>query len=132
VVHLASAHVRRRHLYLQSILGLGVSALLWPWLSLPRRQRLYPKHFPVWAGITSLNLGPIWARMPCSDTAQLDYLRAVPTGPLCPLVLAVSTAHDVLHLGIAFRTAAFTREQVDALAADLARGIDRLQSEPSA
>jgi hypothetical protein len=132
VVHLASAHVRRRHLYLQSILGLGVSALLWPWLSLPRRQRLYPKHFPVWAGITSLNLGPIWARMPCADTAQLDYLRAVPTGPLCPLVLAVSTAHDVLHLGIAFRTAAFTREQVDALAADLARGIDRLQSEPSA
>jgi hypothetical protein len=131
-VHIASAHIRQRHLYLQSILGLGVSALLWPWLSPPRRQRLYPKHFPVWAGITSLNLNPIWARAQCADTARLDYLRAVPTGPLCPLVLAVTTAHDVLHLNIAFRTAAFTREQVDAVVADLKHGIDRLQTEPSA
>lgn len=131
-VHMSSAHIRRRHLYLQSIVALGVSGLLWPWLSQSRRQRLYPKHFPVWAGITSLNLGPIWARAQCADTAQLDYLRAVPTGPLCPLVLAVTTAHDVLHLGIAFRTAAFTREQVDAVVADLRHGIDRLQTEPPA
>ncbi len=131
-VHAASVHVRQRHLYLQSILGLGVSALLWPWLSTARRQRLYPKHFPVWAGITSLNLSPIWARTQCADTARLDYLRAVPTGPLCPLVLAVTTAHDVLHLGIAFRTAAFTREQVNAVVADLRHGINLLPAEPSA
>jgi NRPS condensation-like uncharacterized protein len=128
-VHLSSAHIRRRHLYLQSIMALGVSGLLWPWLSQPRRQRLYPKHFPVWAGITSLNLGPIWARAPCADTVRLDYLRAVPTGPLCPLVLAVTTAHEVLHLGIAFRTAAFSREQVDTLVADLGRRIEGLQAE---
>jgi hypothetical protein len=109
-----------------------VSAVLWPWLSTARRQRLYPKHFPVWAGITSLNLSPIWARTQCADTARLDYLRAVPTGPLCPLVLAVTTAHDVLHLGIAFRTAAFTREQVNAVVADLRHGINLLPAEPSA
>jgi hypothetical protein len=131
-VHITSAHIRRRHLYLQSIMALGVSGLLWPLLSQSRRQRLYPKHFPVWAGITSLNLGPIWTRAQSADTAQLEYQRAVPTGPLCPLVLAVTTAHDVLHLGIAFRTAAFTREQVDAVVADLRHGSDRLQTDPPA
>jgi hypothetical protein len=130
-VHIASAHIRRHHLYLQSILGLGVSALLWPWLSRSRQQRLYPKHFPVWAGITTLNLSRLWALVQCADTTRLDYQRAVPTGPLCPLVLAVTTAHDVLHLGIAYRTAAFTRDQVDAVVAGLRRGFDGLRTQPS-
>jgi hypothetical protein len=38
-----------------------------------------------------------------------DYLRAVSTGPLCPMVLAVTTARDALNVGVTFRTAAFSR-----------------------
>jgi len=131
-VHDATARIKLGHLYLQSIMILGVSALVWPWLSESRRHGLYPKHFPAWAGITSLNLNPIWARSGCADTARLDYLRAVPTGPLCPLVFAVTSAHDVLHIGIAFRTAAFSRAEVDQVAAAFMQIIGDLPVEASA
>ncbi len=131
-VHDEAARVRRSHLYLQSIIALGVSALMWPWLSAARRHGLYAKHFPAWAGITSLNLNPIWVRTGCAGTARLDYLRAVPTGPLCPLVLAVTIAHDVLHIGIAYRTAAFSRADVDQVIAVFMHCIADLPAASSA
>jgi hypothetical protein len=131
-VHNEAARIRRGHLYLQSIMALGVSALLWPWLSASKRHGLYTKHFPAWAGMTSLNMNPIWARSACAATARLDYLRAVPTGPLCPLVFAVTRTHKVLHIGIAYRTAALSRGQVDQVAGAFLQVIDGLPTEPSA
>ena len=52
-------------------------------------------------------------------------------GPLCPLVLAVTSVHDQLHLGFAFRTSAFSREAVDALAATMLGQADALRAVPS-
>jgi hypothetical protein len=126
-----SARIKRDHLYLQSLLALAVSALLWPLLTPPQRHGLYPKHFALWAGITLLDLNAVWSQTPGADTAGLDYLRAVPTGPLCPLVLAVTRVHEVLHLGLAFRTSAFSREAVDGLAATLLRQADLLLAGPA-
>jgi hypothetical protein len=128
-VHAAAVRVKSGHLYLQSIVALAASALLWPWLSQPRRHRLYAKHFPVWAGVTSLNMNSIWSADEYAGAARLDYLRAVPTGPLCPLVLAVTTAHGAMHIGIAFRTAAYSRAAVDGLAAELTHCAERLRVE---
>ena len=115
--HDEAARVKRGHLYLQSIMALGVSALLWRLLPASKRHGLYAKHFPAWAGITSINLNPIWARSGWAGTARLDYLRAVPTGPLCPLVFAFTSTHDLLHIGIAYRSAALSRTDVDQVAA---------------
>ena len=67
------------------------------------------------------------ARRAGASTAGLDYLRAVPTGPLCPLVLAVTSVHDELHLGFAYRTSAFSREAVQGLAAALLRQAEALR-----
>jgi hypothetical protein len=86
----------------------------------------------VWAGITSLDLNAVWGPGAVADTAGLDYLRAVPTGPLCPLVLAVTRVHDQMHFGFAFRTSAFSREAVDAMAAALLRQADELLEGPPA
>lgn len=125
-VHASTARVKREHLYLQSIIGLGLSALIWPLLSPGRRHRFYAKHYPVWAGLTALDVNRIWSRTDDPRTGRLDYLRAVPTGPLCPLVLAATTTHDVLHIAIAFRTAAFSPSAVDDIAAAFLRSIDQL------
>jgi len=127
-----TSRIKRNHLYLQSLLGLGVSALLWPLLTPLQRHSIYPKHFPVWAGVTSLDLNAVWGPGAAADTAGLDYLRAVPTGPLCPLVLAVTRVHDQIHLGFAFRTSAFSREAIDAMAAALLRQADALLEGPPA
>ena len=131
-LHTETARIKRGHLYLQSIIALGVTALMWPRLSVPRQHALYPKHFPASAGVTSFNVNPLWDQMACADTARLDYLRAVPTGPLCPLVLAVTTAHDKVHVGVAFRTAAYSHEAISALLTEFRRCIDQLNTEPSA
>lgn len=125
-LHDEIGRVRSGHLYLQSLVALAVSALLWRWLTESRRRRLYAKHFPVCAGITSLNMNPIWTRNDCAGAARLDYIRAVPTGPLCPLVFAVTGAHDVLHIGLAFRSAIYARAEVDGLVASLLQRIEDL------
>jgi hypothetical protein len=122
-----TSRIKRHHLYLQSLLALGMSALLWPLLTPQQRHGFYPKHFAVWAGITSLDLNALWGAQGAAGTRGLDYLRAVPTGPLCPLVLAVTSVHDELHLGLAYRTSAFSREAVAALAAALLRQADALR-----
>jgi len=122
-VHQASVRIRRGHLYLQSILALGLSGLLWPLLSTRRRHRLYPKHYPAWAGVTTLNVSSLLGD-------DFDYMRAVPTGPLCPLVFAVTIARDVLHVGVSFRTSALSRDAVDELAAGFVGCIDQLRTEP--
>jgi hypothetical protein len=125
-----SARIKRNHLYLQSLLALGLSALSWPLLTPLQRAGFYPKHFAVWAGITSLDLNALWGQAEAIDTAGLDYLRAVPTGPLCPLVLAVTSVHEQLHLGLAFRTSAFSREAVEAVADAMLCQADALRAGP--
>ena len=57
-----------------------------------------------------------------------EYLRAVSTGPLAPLVIAVTTAAGVLHAGISYRTAAFTPADVDRIAAGIIERVRRLSA----
>lgn len=123
-VHATTTVLKRDHLYLQSILALGVTALVWPWLSQRRRQAWFAKHHPLTAGVTTMNLNPLWAPSDAGATRRLDYLRAVPTGPLCPLVLAATTAHDRLHLGLAFRVAAHSPAEAADIAAALQSCLD--------
>ena len=121
-LHAQTATMKRRHLYLQSLVGLSVSALAWRWLPPAKRQGWFAKHYPLWAGVTTLNLNPVWSGRD-GAAAGLDYLRAVPTGPLCPLVLAATTAHDTLHLGIAYRRSAFAPAEAQALLDGLRRWL---------
>lgn len=122
-VHRQTSRVRQRHVYLQSLLGLAVSALAWRWLTPAQRGGFYAKHFPVQAGITSIDLNRLWADG-AATAARVGYLRAVPTGPLCPLVLAATQLRDELHLGIAFRSGNFSHEAVERLAAQLLHQIE--------
>lgn len=125
-VHRQTQQVKHRHLYLQSLMGLGLSVPLWPLLTPRQRDAFYPKHFPVQAGITSIDLNRLWAEDGGAPARRIGYLRAVPTGPLCPLVLAVTQVHDELQLGLAYRRAVFSRESVEGLAAQLQQQVDRL------
>jgi hypothetical protein len=52
-----------------------------------------------------------------------EYIRAVPTGPLAPLVVAVTTAGGCMVLGISYRIAAFTRADMDKMAASIRHSI---------
>jgi NRPS condensation-like uncharacterized protein len=124
-----SSRARRGHLYLKSILALGASALAWRFLSPRQRARLYSKHYPTVAGLTTLNVDAIWNGVEGTD--RFDYLRAVPTGPLTPIVFAVTTVHDRLNVGVAYRPSTYPRAVVDEIVAEFTRCIDRLRCRAS-
>ncbi len=126
-VHALTEPIRRKRLYLRSILALGLSALAWPVLRDKQRRGLFAKHFPASGGVSSLNLNPIWSERGAAASGGLDYFRVVPTGPLCPLVLAATTAHERTHIGIAYRKALFTPQAVARVAEDFLRRLDVAQ-----
>lgn len=128
-VHAQTARVKAKRLDLLSLLALGVSALMWPFLSAHQRARFFVKYYPAWAGLTTLNVNALWGRGDGRD-APFDYLRGVPTGPLCPMVFAVTTAKDVLHVGVSYRRATFSRAAVDGVATEFVRCIESLREEP--
>lgn len=128
-VHAETARVKAQRADLVSLLALGVAGLMWRFLSLRRRARFFIKYHPAWAGVTTLNLNALWGRRD-GRGAPFDYIRAVPTGPLCPMVIAVTTVRDVLHVGVSYRTAAFSQAAIDGVVKELVRCIESLREEP--
>lgn len=126
-VHRESNRIRKGKLYLQTLLALGLAAFEWRYLSERRQQRLFAKHYPVWVGTTPLNAGALWATSGTAGTeAAPEYLRAVSTGPLAPMICAISTTDQAVNVGISYRTAAFDRDTVDGVVANMLLYIKNL------
>ena len=118
-----SRHAIDRKLYLMTLVAMGAAAVLWPFADRERRQRLYLKYHPVFAGFTPLNVNALRRRGASRDG---DYLRAASTGPMAPMVVAVTSAGAALRVGITYRTAALERDDVRAVIASLQQSIDSL------
>jgi len=126
-VHTESKRIRQGKLYLQTLLALGLAAFEWRYLSERRQQRLFAKHYPVWVGTTPLNAGALWATSGTAGAeAAPEYLRAVSTGPLAPMICAISTTDQAVNVGISYRTAAFDRDTVDGVVANMLLYIKNL------
>ena len=124
-IHMQTARIKEHKLYLQTLLALGWVAFAWRFLGPDRRQCFLAKHYPIWAGITSLNIDSLWVD-PRAGVPATEYLRAVPTGPLAPLVVAATTLGGVLHLGFSFRAADISRDTVQRVADEFIRHIETL------
>jgi hypothetical protein len=72
-----------------------------------------------------VNVDPLWKEAGGTPTPP-EYLRAVSTGPLAPLVVAVTTSAGALHAGISYRTAAFTPQLVERIATGLLERVRAL------
>lgn len=122
-VHRDTARVRRRKLYLQTLLLLAGVVALWPWLSAARRGAVDAKNYPSWAGLTPLDVDALWREAEAADPPQ-EYLRAVSTGPASPLIVAATTVGGEMHLGLTYRTAAYTADEIARIAAALVDGVN--------
>ncbi len=116
--------IKRRKLYLQTLLAIGLSGLQWRFLSSEERQRFHAKNYAVWAGITPLQLNALWPEAK-TYPFRLGYVRAVSTGPLSPIVVALTTLGGVVEVALSFRRAAFDRHRAEALLTDI---IDCIRS----
>ena len=119
-----TAGIKREKLYLQTLMAMAFGGLMWRFLTPERRARFHGKAYPVWAGMSALHVDALWQRAPGVSPAP-EYVRAVPTGPLTPLVVAATTAAGRIEIGISFRTTAFTRGEIDRMAASI---LDRVEA----
>ncbi|HEY1461615.1 MAG TPA: hypothetical protein VGH59_16350 [Casimicrobiaceae bacterium] len=116
--------IKRGKRYLQTLLALGLAGLEWGFMSLPQRHRFFPKHFPVCAGTTPLNVDALWSER--GDDELAGYVRGVSTGPLAPMVLSFTMVDGIINVGMSFRTTVFERGAAEGVAAAMLRMIRTL------
>jgi NRPS condensation-like uncharacterized protein len=105
-----TAPIKRHKLYLATPLELGLARFVFKFFSPVRRKKLYAKHYPLWGGITNLNMNSVWDPAECG--MPLDYFRGVSTGPITPLALSVTTIGNRMNLGVSYRLAIFSSDDV--------------------
>lgn len=118
--------IKRRKLYLQTLLAIGLSGLQWRFLSNQERQRFHAKNYAVWAGVTPLQLNALWPEAKTYPFG-LRYVRAVATGPLSPIVVALTALGDVIEVALSFRRAAFARDRAEGLLSDIVHCVRSLE-----
>jgi NRPS condensation-like uncharacterized protein len=102
---------KRSRSFLATPLQLAVARFLFERSSPARRQKFYPKHQPLCAGLTNLNLNALWKTADAG--APPDYFRAVSTGPATPLVFSITTAGDRLNVGVSYRPTVFLNSDLE-------------------
>ncbi len=117
--------VKRRKLYLQTLWAMAVGGVTWRSMTPEHRNRMYARNYPVWAGMTTLYVDPIWREAP-GDAPIPEYVRGVSTGPFAPLVVAPATADGRMTVGLTYRTAAFRAEDIARLQASLLQTVRSL------
>jgi hypothetical protein len=123
-IHEETDRTKRRKLWLQTLLGIAGSEFSWRYMSPERRATFHAKNYPVWGGVTLVNVDALWREV--GEGEPPEYIRGVPTGPMSPLVIAGSTTQGALQLGISWRSGAFTREVVDNLVAQILARFESL------
>ena len=102
--------IKRHKLYLGTPLELGVARFMLKRSSPARRKKFYPKNYPLWGGITNMNLNSLWEQR--DKQAPLDYFRGVSTGPVTPLVLSVTTIYDRANMALSYRSTVFSQPDI--------------------
>ena len=89
-VHAETTRIKRHKLYLQTIVALSLSSLMWRFLSVPRiGRRFFAKHYASWGGVTVLNVDALWAMSGADSGAAPGlhqggfYRAAVSDGTCC-------------------------------------------------
>ena len=112
--------------------GLRIARWIWNWSSRPRfKAQFFQKGLPFLAGISNVNLTGSWAdqdKTPATAQAMvLDYFRVSPVGPLVPLVFTFTTIRNHLSLCVTYRTTAFSQNQAEQIATELAERLRNLE-----
>jgi len=122
-----TAGIKRHKLYLALPLELAVGRFALRFFSPARQKRFYAKHYPLWGGITNMNLNRLWD--PSGPNAPLDYLRGVSTGPVTPLVLSATTFRDRVNLAVSYRATVFSKSDITDLQRRFHEHLDEIRQE---
>ena len=113
--------IKREKLYLGTPIELWLGRLLVSLHPRNHRNKFYPKNYPLWGGITNMNLNPLWEQG--DEDRTIDYFRAVSTGPITPLVLSVTTVKDIANLGLTFKKTVFSESEIEGFVSHFTKSI---------
>jgi hypothetical protein len=122
-VHRASTRLKREKLYLATLFAMAVDRQIGRLQNARQRMDIYAKNYPVGAGVSSFDVDALW-RDAASKPAL--YVRGVPTGPLSPIVAAVTTCGERMCIGLSFRTTAVSRDDAAAIGRSIVTRIKAL------
>jgi len=120
--------IKEDKLYLGTPMELWLGRVLLSFHSPGGRKKFYTKRYPLWGGITNMNLNPLWPMG--KGEGVIDYFRAVSTGPITPLVLSITTVRDIVNIGLTYKKTVFTPSGVKTLISDFRKHIQRIEVEP--
>ncbi len=110
-IHLQTEIIKERKLYLGTIPELALSFFLLKRFFAERKEKFYSKYYPHWGGITNINMDRLWGN-DAGEGSPVDYIRAVSTGPVVPVVFSITTVRDQVSVGVSYRKAAFSEDAV--------------------
>jgi hypothetical protein len=124
-VHEQTGRVKRQQLYRTSALELRFARRMLGFFSTEQRRKLYQKNYPLWGGITNMNLNALWSQP--SDGPAVEYFRAVCTGPATPLVLSVTTLRETVNVGLSYRRTVYSADDIGRLRGEMLNALSRLE-----
>ena len=127
VVRSETSRIKRDRLYLGAPQELGFARWWLGFLSRARRARFYQKHFPLWGGISNMNLNPLWPDG--NKSGVRDYFRAVSTGPATPLVLSLTSFGLITNIGVSYRTAIYSGAEIEFVKKCFVESVRELQTQ---
>jgi hypothetical protein len=110
-LHRQTVAIKRHKLYAGAPLEMGFARFMLSLLSLERGKKFYHRYYPLWGGVTNMNLNLLWDQS--KSESPIDYFRAVSTSPAIPLVLSVTTVGQTLNLGFTHRSTAYLPEDLE-------------------
>jgi hypothetical protein len=116
--------IKKYRLYLRTILEMQSALFLISSFFRKRKKIFYSKYYPLWGGITNINLNTIWTQH--GNKIPIDYFRAVSTGHATPIVFSFTTVNDTMNIGVSFRETVFTRSDVESMISAFSRFISHL------
>lgn len=123
-IHKQTVKIKKHKLYLRSFMEQLLALTLIPHFSPKRQKQFYAKYYPLWGGISNMNLNSLWDQS--IEKNRIDYLRAVSTNPVVPLVFSITTVNDTVNVGISFKEAVFSRADYERIIKDISTYINTI------
>jgi len=123
-IHRQTEKIKKRRLYLGAIMEQGFALFLLGSILKKQRSKLYSKNYPLWGGISNINLNTIWEQP--DDKTGVDYFRAVSTGPATPIVFSLTTVKGALSAGVSFRKTVFSEKDIEKIISDFTEYTSQL------
>lgn len=105
--------IKKNKTYLLFPLLLKAAEVLVDLLAGRQKARFYARNYPLWAGLTNMNLNTTAPLEPGEDPGY--YLRGVCTGPVTPCVFAITTAGEKINVGLSYRPAVYKPEDIEGI-----------------